>query len=313
MNIGRLFKIDPRNLWAGESSHFTPWLAREENISLLSDTIGLELEVVSEERNVGPFRADILCRNTLDGSYVLIENQLERTDHTHLGQLLTYAAGLEAVTIIWIARVFTEEHRAALDWLNRMTNEDIRFFGIELEVYRIGESDPAPFFQLVSKPNDWTKAVQHTRKQEELSDAKALNLEYWSAMRKFFEQSGTRIKVQKPQAQHWMTFSIGRSDLNLATIASVRDRFIRVEFSLLGDLAKERFYEMKNKFEQQSYQELGENIVWDELVGKQMSRVYILIEAEVASRARWPEQFHWFLNQLESFDAFFRPRIKQIR
>ena len=128
--LGQLIKVPLREFWEGEASDFTPWLADEENISLLGDTIGVELEVEAQERNVGPFRADILCKDTLTDNWVLIENQLEPTDHTHLGQLLTYAAGLNAVTVVWIAERFTDEHRAALDWLNEITAEGFSFFGL---------------------------------------------------------------------------------------------------------------------------------------------------------------------------------------
>src|SRR5688572_825895 len=116
--LGRLISVDPREIWLSESGDFTPWLAREENIELLGEAVGLDLELEAQEKNVGPFRADILCKDTASSAWVLLENQLEKTDHGHLGQLLTCAAGLEAVTIVWVARVFTEEHRAALDWLN---------------------------------------------------------------------------------------------------------------------------------------------------------------------------------------------------
>lgn len=132
--LERLEKIDLRSYWEREDIDFTPWLAEAENIQLLGDTVGLELEIEAQEKEVGPFRADILCKDTANDHWVLIENQLERTDHIHLGQLLTYAAGLNAVTIIWIAARFTDEHRATLDWLNEITNEDFTFFGLEIEL-----------------------------------------------------------------------------------------------------------------------------------------------------------------------------------
>ena len=135
--LGRLKSVALRDAWLGEATDFTPWLAQPDNMALLSEAIGIELEVDSQETNVGPFRADILCRDTINGHYVLIENQLERTDHTHLGQLLTYAAGLEAVTIVWIASRFTDEHRAALDWLNNATTSGFNFFGLEIELWLI--------------------------------------------------------------------------------------------------------------------------------------------------------------------------------
>lgn len=131
--LGRLTRVNLRQAWGNEASDFTTWLALEENLKLLGETVGIELELEAQEAEVGPFRADLLCKNTADDSWVLIENQLERTDHLHLGQLLTYAAGLEAVTIIWVAERFTEEHRAALDWLNQITGEKFAFIGLEKE------------------------------------------------------------------------------------------------------------------------------------------------------------------------------------
>ncbi len=157
MNLGRLEKItDLRDVWKTEAQDFTPWLATEGNLALLGDTVGLDLECEAVEKDVGPFRADILCRETGSNSLVLIENQVERTDHIHLGQLLTYAAGLNTVTIVWIAKRFTDEHRAAFDWLNEITGDEISFFGLEIELWRIGDSPIAPKFNVVSKPNEWT-------------------------------------------------------------------------------------------------------------------------------------------------------------
>ncbi|MEZ6070528.1 MAG: hypothetical protein R3C10_09705 [Pirellulales bacterium] len=139
-NLGRLEKVDLRAVWGTEDGDFTPWLGTDENIALLSDTIGLDLQVEAQEKEVGPFRADILCKDTANDTWVLVENQLEKTDHRHLGQLVTYAAGLDAVSIVWIAASITDEHRAALDWLNDITNEDINFFGLEVELFRIDDS-----------------------------------------------------------------------------------------------------------------------------------------------------------------------------
>jgi hypothetical protein len=138
--IGRLERVDLRTIWTSESSDFTPWLALPENLTVLSETLDIDLEFEGREKPVGRFSADILCKELGTDRWVLIENQLERTDHCHLGQLLTYAAGLQAVTIVWIAARFTEEHRAALDWLNQITDETVRFFGLEVELWRIGRA-----------------------------------------------------------------------------------------------------------------------------------------------------------------------------
>lgn len=169
--LSRLEPVELRKIWPNETDDFTPWLAEEENLSLLADTLNMELELEAQEVNVGGFRADILCRDTEDNSRVLIENQLEETNHTHLGQILTYAAGLNAVTVVWIAQKFREEHRAALDWQNENTEEHLRFFGVEIELWKIGGSLPAPKFNIVSKPNptdeeDWPN--QHAWLAEKL-------------------------------------------------------------------------------------------------------------------------------------------------
>lgn len=312
MQIGRLKKIDIRKLWKGEATDFTPWLAKEENIELLSETIGIELEVISEEKSVGPFRADILCKSTIDDTFVLVENQLEKTDHNHLGQLMTYAAGLEAVTIIWIARKFTDEHRAAMDWLNRITDEDIRFFGIEVEAFQIGDSMPAPLFQIVSKPNDWTKAVHSSQKQSSLTPTKEKNLEYWTAMKKYFEESGTKLKQQKPLPQHWTNFAIGRGDFNMTAIHSVYDNFIRTELLFNGEKAKNRFDLLFEKHETDSYASIDENLKWERLDDYIGSKVIIQKDADVSNKSDWPNQFAWLQENLEKMDAFFRPKIKSL-
>lgn len=229
-SLGRLEKIDLRDIWRSEAQDFTPWLAQSENLSLLAEALDMELEKEAQEKNVGPFRADILCKDTLDGSWVLIENQLERTDHLHLGQLLTYAAGLHAVTIVWVSTKFTEEHRAALDWLNEITEEKFRFFGLEVELWRIGDSPPAPKFNVVSKPNEWTRSVGDAARRietETLTETKALQLKFWSELREALEGHRS-IRSQKPFPQHWTNFAIGRAGFHLDAVLNTREDRIGV-------------------------------------------------------------------------------------
>lgn len=159
-NLSRLRRVELREAWKNQSADFTPWLAHEENLALLSESLGIPLELEATEKSVGPFAADILCKDPINEQWVLIENQLEQTDHTHLGQIITYSAGFSAVTMIWIAGTFVEQHRAALDWLNEITSEGTNFFGVEVELWRIGDSEQmAPKFNIVSKPNAWSKQV----------------------------------------------------------------------------------------------------------------------------------------------------------
>ena len=233
MKLGRLEKIqDLRDVWKTEAQDFTPWLAGEENLgSLLGETINLDLELEAVEKDVGPFRADILCQDTDDGSLVLVENQVERTDHTHLGQLLTYAAGLNTVTIVWIAKKFTDEHRATLDWLNEITGEKINFFGLEIELWRIGDSAIAPKFNVVSKPNDWTKGKASSSsmvKDTELTPTKTCNsisgnhlVTLWLKTARFFAH-------RKVNPCHWLNFSIGTSKAHISALLNTQEKLISV-------------------------------------------------------------------------------------
>ena len=313
MELGRLEKIELRELWKGEASDFTPWLSLEENIALLGNTIGVELEIVDQEKSVGMYRADILCKDTLADRYVLIENQLERTDHGHLGQLLTYAAGLDAVTIIWIAKTFSEEHRAAIDWLNNISDEKFNFFGIEIEVYKIGESVPAPFFQIIAKPNDWSKSLRKgTVSNVKITETKQLQLEYWGAMKNYFESSGTNLKTQKPKPQHWTNFAIGKSNFYLSATVSMRDSFIRIELIIDGNEAKENYFKIKNQYESELIEYFDDEVEWNELPDAKLSSIHIKKDANTNRRSEWSEQHEWFRINIEKFDDFFRQKLKLI-
>lgn len=164
VQFGRLQDLPLRNAWENEARGFTPWLA--ENIDHLAEVIGIPLELTGTEVAVGTFAADILARNGLDGSLVLIENQLQEGDHGHLGQIMTYLAGLEAQTVVWIAPSFREPHLSAIRWLNEHTADDFSFFAVRLRVVRIGNSPFAPIFEIAEKPNDWDREVKKTATAE---------------------------------------------------------------------------------------------------------------------------------------------------
>jgi hypothetical protein len=312
MDIGRLEKLDLRYLWQREATEFTPWLAKEENIQLLSDAIGIKLEVQSQEESVGAFRADILCKDLMDDHYVLIENQLERTDHTHLGQLMTYAAGLDAVTIIWIAQKFTEEHRAALDWLNSITDETINFFGIEIEVYKIGDSLPAPMFNIVSKPNDWSKQVRKSTEAANLSGIKLFKMEYWQGLKEFMEEHKSTVKMRNPQAQHWSDISIGKSDIYVTAAMFSRTNTIEIWLVIRGQQAKQNFDKLYEIAYNVSLKEIDGNIIWDRM--EELSRCGVILrrKADFADKNDWSNQFLWFKENLEKYVQFFKPLITKI-
>lgn len=297
-----------------ESTEFTPWLADEENISLLGAAIGIDgLELESTEQRVGSFSADILCKDSF-GRWILIENQLDKTDHSHLGQLLTYAAGLKAVAIVWIAREFREEHRSALDWLNTITREDIGFFGVEVELWRIGQSEVAPKFNLVSKPNDWEKRVADTAQRmsnETLTVAKQLQLEYWTDFAAFVTAQSKMLKSTKPSPQNWMSFAIGTSGAYLNAIVNTRDRRISVQL-LLNKFAKENFsqlYVEKAAIEQ----EIGCSLIWRELPEGKQSYVDLTHDFDPNDKSDWQNQHQWLCQKLESFRIAFSHRLKLLR
>ncbi len=319
--LGRLEKVDLREAWATESSDFTPWLAREENLKLLGEAIGIEqLELESQEKEVGPFRADILCKDTTNDNWVLIENQLERTDHSHLGQLITYAAGLNAVTIVWIAARFTEEHRAALDWLNEQTDEKINLFGLEIELWRIGNSPVAPKFNIISQPNDWSRSVQQAAAANgEVSAHKQLQLRFWTAFRAYMEEQGSFVRCQKPLPQHWTNHAIGRSGVHLASVVSTwnsetnaKGAEIRAELYIDGPNAKADYAALEPQKESIE-KALGFPLVWHNPENKAMCRLYTRKDADFMDESLWLQHFEWLRQRLEIMHKIFSPIVKTLK
>lgn len=319
-NLGRLTKVDLRQAWLNEARDFTPWLAQDENLSLLGEAIGLELELESQEKAVGPFSADILCKDTATDNWVLIENQLERTDHTHLGQLLTYAAGLNAVTIVWVAQRFTEEHRAALDWLNERTDERINFFGLEVELWRIGDSPIAPKFNVVCKPNDWSRTVQQAATaNSELTPTKQIQLKFWTAFREYMTEKNSFVRCQKPFAQHWTNHALGRSGIHLTSIISswnsltgTSDPEIRVELYIHDPLAKQEFAALE-KLKLEIEKALGFQLTWHNPEDKALCKLYVRTDADFTNESLWPQQFEWLRSKLEIMHQVFAPIVKNLR
>ncbi|MCY4601007.1 MAG: DUF4268 domain-containing protein [Acidobacteria bacterium] len=306
--LGRLKRVDLREIWDTEAQHFTPWLAAEENLSILAETLGMELELDAQEANVGPFRADILCRNSDGGSYVLIENQLERTDHGHLGQLLTYAAGLHAVTICWVAERFTEEHRATLDWLNEITGDQFQFFGLEVEVWRIGDSDPAPKFNMVARPNDWSRSVAPPK---EMTPKRRLQQEFWAALMKHLEERGSGVRRKKPQPENWMYFSVGRAEFWLETTLQSAEKWIGVALFMSGPDATAHWALLERR-RAEIERELGV-LEWRALPDKKSSSIRLrLNDTDPLQEKDWPTQLDWMASTLERFDKTFRPRVKSL-
>lgn len=317
--LGRLERVPLRDAWTSESIDFTPWLAREENLKLLGETIGLELELESQEEGVGVFRADVVCRDTATDGLVIVENQLERTDHTHLGQLLTYAAGLDAVTIVWVGERFADEHRAALDWLNEHTDNKVNLFGLEVELWRIGESPIAPKFNVVSQPNGFSRALKGVASGgADVTQYKQLQLEFWTAFRAFMESQNGVVRCPRPSARHFMRHAAGRAGVQLRCIISSTNSTneshapeVRVELAIETADAKRVFAALESQKEEIETV-LAFPVTWHNPDDTAGSKIYTRQDADWMDRQTWQQNFAWMQQRLEAMYEVFSPLVKHL-
>lgn len=312
--LSRLEEVELREVWPDEAQDFTPWLAMKENLLLLGETLDMELELEAQEIYVGDFRADILCRNPENPeneTWVLIENQLGETNHRHLGQILTYSAGLDAHTVVWIAKKFREEHRAALDRLNEITNERFQCFGIEIKVWKIGDSAPAPQFEIVSSPNDWRSEVsQKTRRaeRENPSEAQLQRRRFWGQFRDYMIQRGSQLQYRERKSTRYLIFDIGCRGFAMSVWMSKRYEGLGTELYMTGKNALAHFHLLTEQREEIE-KEFGESLEWEE----ERHRTFLWLEnVNLTDETDWPNQHEWLATKLEKFDAVFRPRIKAL-
>ena len=241
-HFGELASVDLRRAWPNEARSFTPWLA--DNLDKLAEVIGIPLDLESREVDVGRFAADLLARNPQDGSLVLIENQLEGSDHSHLGQILTYLAGLEAKTIIWIAREFDDAHRSAVNWLNEHTTDPFAFFAVRVKVVRIGDSPLAPVFEIVEQPNEWDRRIHAvTRESSELSELGLFRREFWEY---FFRNYPGEIELRKNHAASWVAHEVPGADLIVGQYLGQNEVRVFVR-GRRGELSEDVFLRLKRQ------------------------------------------------------------------
>lgn len=263
MCIGKLESVDVRKLWAHEQYDFSVWLAKEENLSILGEELGISFTDVETEQFIGSYRCDIVAKddNNKD-EIVIIENQLERSDHDHLGKIITYASGLDASTIIWIVTHARPEHKSAIEWLNNNTISDINFFLIELKAYRIGESLPAPKFEIAEMPNDFVKNANTKSSDKTLNRSQAARYDFWTRLIEYSSNSENSkisiLKNRKANTDDWMSVSIGTSKAHLEIKLNDREHCIKIVLYIRDD--KELYYLLEGlKTEIES--ETGE-LVW---------------------------------------------------
>lgn len=183
MKLGKIKRItDIRSVWHHEEKDFSKWLAQDENLKQLSDAIGIDIVLEERESSVGNFSVDLYALEEGTERRIIIENQLEDTNHDHLGKLITYASGKGAEVIIWVVKRARDEHRQAIEWLNQNTGVNIGFFLVEIELWQIDDSAIAPKFNVVERPNDWAKQMKNV---DSLSETKQLQLHFWQQLSEF--------------------------------------------------------------------------------------------------------------------------------
>lgn len=303
-NLGTLKQVNLRSVWKHEALDFTQWLAKEENIQLLSDEIGITLSNVRPEESIGRYNVDLVAIDETSEKKVIIENQLESTDHKHLGQIITYASGYNASIIIWIVKDVREEHQKAMEWLNSNTPSGLSFFLIKMELWQIGNSPYAPKFHILVEPNDWAKTLQSSSpSNQELTDTKLSQLEFWKLFIEYANEHNTSIKVgRKPRPQHWYDISFGTSEAYVQLTFSSRDNTIGCGIYI------PKSPEMFNKFKHHQLEienQLGFQPEWRELEDKLASRIVLFTTAYFKNQSEWDTYHNWLLDKAEKMCNVF--------
>lgn len=292
MELGSLEKLeDLRIVWQHEASDFTPWLADEDNIVILGDTIGIEIAEVTTEAPVGGFSADIIAKETGTDRIIVIENQLEDSNHDHLGKIITYASGRDASIIIWIVKNAREEHKKAIEWLNNNMDSNIDFFLIQIELWKINDSLPAPRFNVLEQPNTWAKEVRKI--SHEMSDTMIFKLEYWTAFSEYVFSKSEFLRLfnkRKPSTDHWYSVNAGNSEFYFSFLLNTIRDIIAVECYILNnkDLFQ-HFYSNKEEIESI----VGNTLDWRELPERKASRILIEKKVNLKDTNHWESQFDW--------------------
>ena len=317
IDLEKLSLMNVREVWSDESRDFTPWLA--ENADRLGEALGMKLLHEQTEAAVGRYSADLVFRDESSDRLVVVENMFDATDHDHLGKLVTYAAGLEAGYAVLLSPEFREEHRSALNWLNSISSEDFGFFGVVLEVCRIGDSLPAPCLRVEVKPDGWRRSVRAARASSEMSERQRA---YWRFWDEFLPEFRTRYPDwtrASPSKNYWMLFRSSRSRVLEYSAAFCRPdgrfRLRAAAYIDTGDTetTKKAFEELHSQKER-VVATVGECLDWDPLDHRQASRIslYFGDEIRVTEEERWPEAREWLIDALGRMRDAFDPVLKEL-
>ena len=296
--LGTLERIPVRKIWKDEAKDFTPWLA--ENASLLFEEIGITAENIKTEANAGRYFVDITAEESLTEKKIVVENQLERTDHDHLGKLLTYASSFDACIIVWVVRDITEEHQKAIEWFNDHMDNEIAFFLVKVEVYRIGNSKSAPMFNVVVEPNSWSKIV----KGRGVTTTKLNHQRFWAGFKEFASNSDTDLSIRhKPRPQPWYDISIGSTDAHISlSLNTVKNQLYTDIYIRDNQNLYEHLFQKKELF-----QEIVEGeIEWLPLEDKQASRIRCTRSGNPHDENHQEKHFAWMLKRSDEFAEAFK-------
>ena len=314
-SLSRIERVELRNMWANEAADFTPWLA--ENLSQLGEALGMDMELEEREAPVGGYSLDILAKEVGSNRPVIIENQLEATDHNHLGQLLTYATGYDANVIVWIAKDFRDEHRAALDWLNERTGDETSFFGIAVELWKIDDSRPAVNFNLISTPNEWRReganaVMVSSRGASERSERYRA---FWQSIIDPLREDHNFTYSRVGQRTNWFGFPSGYGD---------RIRF-RAIFSSQGSARIEVYIDSTdedwntNLFDELEIRKesiesgLSDSLNWERSDQFRYCRIASIREGSIDDTPETLENIrNWMIDRLLAFKRVFGPHLEKL-
>ena len=304
IKLSRISKISPREIWRHEAHDFTQWLAKEENISVLCEELELNLENIKPEAAAGRYNVDLVADDIDSKRKVIIENQLESTDHKHLGQLLTYASAYDASIIIWIVTDYTEEHRQAIDWFNRNISDGISFFLVQIEVYKIGESEPAPKFNIICEPNNWGKTLKSSAGGNSVSELKLLQKDFWDGLKDYSITNKSTVNLGRtPKPQHWYNISFGTSRCHIALTLNTQKNYVGCEIYIRND---KQLFDLFQQHKLEIEAEIGSTLEWMELPDATASRILLTHDGNPKDKKRWEEYFKWCSATAGKFTKAFK-------
>ncbi len=307
--LGKLEKVDLRKVWPHEARDFSAWLAKEENLNELGQTIGVELSLLGTEVDVGRYRIDILANDSNTDHKVVIENQLEPTNHDHLGKVITYAAGLDAKYLVWIVKDVLPEHQKAIEWLNEYLDEEIRIFLLRIEVWQIGDSAFAPKFEIVSAKNDWAAVVKRSASSGAYSDTKLKQQQFWIDMCEFIRNIDASMRLQTPLPQHWFNFSLGSSLAHLATTVNTKQNRFAVDMYISNDKA---LFQFLKEDEEDLKRAIGLDLNWFEGEKASGFRVFRQVD-NVFDETQKDENFKWLYEMILKLRKVLGPYILEYK